>query len=363
LVDLRSEYQGIREEILGAVDDVLQGMNLYLGPRTAALEQAWAGLCGVRHAIAVASGTDALFLSLLAADIGPGDEVITVGWTFVATLEAIIHTGATPVIVDIDPESMTMDIAQVARAVTPRSRAILPVHIYGHPADMDAIMELAKEHDLFVIEDAAQAHGAEYKGRPVGGLGHAGCFSFYTTKNISAYGEGGIVTTNDDRVADRIMLLRNHGRTVKSEHTVVGYNSRMHEIQAAILLVKLNHLLQWNERRRQIAAMYNERLRGLPIRLPVEREGCRHAYHMYATRVEKREQLTQALDGASIGYALHYPKPAHQQPAFAPWRLQRYQTPISDEVARQVLGLPIHPALTDEQIDYVCEVVTDALSA
>lgn len=361
LVDLHAEYRALREEILAAVDEVLQGMNLYLGPKTTALEEAWAECCGVRHAVAVASGTDGLTLPLVANGIGPGDEVITVGWTFIATIESIIHVGATPVIVDVEPDTLTMDVDQLAAAITPRTRAIIPVHIYGHCADMDPIMELADEHGLFVLEDAAQAHGARYHGRPVGSLGHAASFSFYVTKNLSAYGEGGMVTTNDDNIAERLRLFRNHGRAAKSDHVVVGYNSRLHEIQAAILLVKLRRLEEWNRRRREIAAIYMERLADLPLRLPVEREGCRHAYHVYGTRVEEREGVLEAFEAAGIGYALHYPKPAHRQPALARWGLNDISTPVSDEAAKQILGLPIHPTLSDEQIGYVCDVLAEAL--
>lgn len=361
LVNLKGEYEDLREEILGAVDRVLSRMALYLGPETEALEAEWAEYCGVRHAIAVASGTDALLLALLAGDIGPGDEVITVGWTFIATIEAIIHAGATPRIVDIEPETMTIDVDQVRKAITPRTRAIVPVHIYGHPADMDPIMELAREHDLFVLEDAAQAHGAAYKGRRVGSLGHAAAFSFYVTKNLSAYGEGGMVTTNDDEIADRVRLLRNHGRADKADHVIVGFNSRLHEIQAAILRVKFRRLPEWNARRRQIAAAYNQRLRSTALQLPVERPGSEHVYHIYAVRTPERAKLIEALDQAGVGYALHYLTPASRQPALKPWRLDEAPIPRTEEAAAQVIGLPVHPYTSDEQVQYVCEVIEQAL--
>lgn len=361
LVDLRGEYELLREEILAAVDQVLSGMQLYLGPQTEALEAEWATYCGTDHAVAVASGTDALLLALIAADVGPGDEVITVGWTFMATLEAIIHAGARPRVVDVREDTLTIDVEKLADAISPRTRAIIPVHIYGHPADMDEIMELAAEHDIFVLEDAAQAHGAEYRGRKVGSLGHAAAFSFYVTKNLGAYGEGGMVTTNDDAIAHKLRLLRNHGRAGKADHVAVGYNSRMHELQAAILRLKLRHLPAWNERRRQIAATYGERLANLPLRLPTELPHCRHAWHIYGTRLPDRQRLIAALDRAGIGYALHYRLPAHKQPAMTPWALDKAPTPVTDEAATQILGLPIHPLLSDEQIDYVCQVVRTAL--
>ena len=362
LVNLHAEYADLRDEILAAIDRVLTGMQLYLGPETEAFEREWAEYCGVRHAVAVNSGTDALLFALLSADIGPGDEVITVGWTFIATLEAIIQAGAVPKVVDIDPDTMTIDVDRLADAIGPRTRAIIPVHIYGHPADMDVIMALAAERDIFVLEDAAQAHGAVYHGRRVGALGHAAAFSFYVTKNLSAYGEGGMVTTDSDEIADRVRLLRNHGRTQKAEHTVVGYNGRMHEIQAAILRVKFRRFEQWTARRRQIAAVYNERLADLPVRLPAEAHGCQHAYHIYAVRTPERDRLREALEAAEIGYSLHYLTPASKQPAMHPWRLHEADIPVTEEAAAQVIGLPVHPYTTDEQVEYVCETVRHAFS-
>ncbi len=362
LVNLRAEYEELREEILAAVDRVLSSMRLYLGPETEAFEREWAEYCGVRHAVAVNSGTDALLFALLAAGIGPGDEVITVGWTFIATLEAIVQTGAVPKVVDIDPETMTIDVERLADAIGPRTRAIIPVHIYGHPADMDAIMALAADRDIFVLEDAAQAHGAVYRGRRVGSLGHAAAFSFYVTKNLSAYGEGGMVTTDSDDIAERLRLLRNHGRTQKAEHALVGYNGRMHEIQAAVLRVKFRRFEQWTQRRREIAATYNKRLADLPVRLPTEAPGCQHAYHIYAIRTAERDRLRQALDAAGVGYSLHYLKPASKQPAMRPWRLDEAEIPVTEEAADQVLGLPVHPYTTDEQVEYVCDVVRQAFA-
>jgi dTDP-4-amino-4,6-dideoxygalactose transaminase len=358
-VDLHAEYGLLRAEILEALDRVFTGMHLYLGPETESFEAEWAAFCGVEHAVAVATGTDALLFALLAAGIGPGDEVITVGWTFIATLEAIVHAGAVPVVVDVDRDTLTMDPARVADAVTPRTRAILPVHIYGHPADMAPLMDLAAAHDLFVLEDAAQAHGAAYHGRRAGALGHAAAFSFYVTKNLSAYGEGGMVTTNDAEAADNLKMLRNHGRS-ETGHALVGYNGRMQEVQAAILRVKMRWFAEGQARRRAIAARYDEALAGLPVRLPVEREGCTHAYHLYMLRAADRDALKSALEQAGVAYAIHYPTPANRQPAMAPWGLNEVDLPVSEQAAREVLALPVHPMLTDDQIGYVCDVVRRA---
>lgn len=355
LVDLQAEYALLRHEILDAVDQVFKEMRLYLGPQTEALEREWAEYCGVKHAVAVATGTDALLFALLAAGIGPGDEVITVGWTFVASLEAIIHAGATPVVVDIEPTTMTMDLDRLAEAITPRTRAIMPVHIYGHPADMDPIMKIAEANSIFVLEDACQAHGAEYRGRRAGALGHAAAFSFYVTKNLSAYGEGGMVTTNDGELAEKVRLLRNHGRTAKADHTLVGFNGRLQEVQAAIIRVKMKYLDRWQQRRRDIATIYAQALSDLPLTLPMEAPGCRHAYHLYMVRCADRDALKECLEAAGIDYALHYATPAHRQPAFQAWELPKIFLPATERAAAEILGLPIHPMLTDEQISYVCE--------
>ncbi|MCX7597608.1 MAG: DegT/DnrJ/EryC1/StrS family aminotransferase, partial [Armatimonadetes bacterium] len=331
LVDLQAEYALLRQEILEALDQVFTDMRLYLGPHTEALEREWAEYCSAKHAVAVATGTDALLFALLAAGVGPGDEVITVGWTFVASIEAIIHAGATPVVVDIEPTTMTMDAGRLAEAITPRTRAIMPVHIYGHPADMEPIMELAEARGIFVLEDACQAHGAEYHKRRAGALGHAAAFSFYVTKNLSAYGEGGMVTTNDPELAEKVRLLRNHGRTAKADHGIVGFNGRMQEVQAAILRIKMKYLDDWQQRRRDIAATYAQALSDLPLVLPEEAPGCRHAYHLYVVRCADRDALRATLENAGIGYALHYSTPAHRQPAFQPWGLPEVSLPVTEQ--------------------------------
>ena len=361
LVDLHAEYALLRDEVLSAIDGVFTGMHLYLGPETEALEAEWAAYCGVDHAVAVATGTDAILLGLLAGGVRPGDEVISVGWTFIATLEAIVHAGAIPVVVDVDPDTLTLDPSLLAAAITPRTRAILPVHIYGHPAAMAPIMDLAAEHDLFVLEDGAQAHGATYHGRMSGSLGHAGAFSFYVTKNLSAYGEGGMVTTDDPALVEQLLMLRNHGRS-GTGHAIVGYNGRVQEVQAAVVRVKLKRFAQWQARRRAIAARYNEALAGLPLRVPFEAEGCGHAYHLYMVRPDDRERLKAGLEEAGVSYAIHYPLPANRQPAMAPWGLNDVVLPVSDRLADEVLALPIHPMLKDDQIGHVIDTVLRTLS-
>ena len=286
LFDLKAQYQSIREEIRVAVDQVLDNSHYILGPEVAAFEQNFARFCGVRHAIGVSSGTSALHLAVVAAGIGAGDEVITVPMTFIATAAAIRYAGATPVFVDVDPVTLTMDVSQIEAAITPRTKAILPVHLYGHPADMDPICAIARKHNLVVIEDCAQAHGATYKGRTVGGLGDYGCFSFYPSKNLGACGEGGMVVTNSDGANETLRLLRDWGQKTKGYHEIPAFNARLEGIQGAILDVKLRHLPKWTELRRSHAAFYNRELAGMQLELPHEAAHARHVYHLYVVRVK-----------------------------------------------------------------------------
>ncbi len=361
-LDLPGEYKLLRDELLQAFDETLSQMRLYMGPQAEAFEREWAEFCGVSHAVAVSSGTSALMLALRAAEIGPGDEVITTAWTFIATVEAIVHVGARPVLVDVRPDSLTIDPEQVAEAITPRTRAIIPVHIYGHPADMDPIMQLAEEREIFVLEDAAQAHGALYKGRVAGSLGHAAAFSFYVTKNLGAYGEGGAVTTNSPTIAERVRLLRNHGRTEKAVHAVMGFNERLHELQAVVLRAKLKRLPEWNARRRQIAEYYLRELSGLPLRLPVPAQDCQPAWHLFVIRTKQRDRVIEAFEQAGIGYAIHYATPVHRQPAVRPWGLDNVSLPNTEAAAEEVLAIPVHPLLSDAQVEFVCQVIRRALS-
>ncbi len=356
-MDLKAQYADLRDELLEAVDDALTSMQLFLGPNVNALEAEWADYCGADHAIGVGNGTEAIALALKALGIGPGDEVITVSWTFIATIEAIAHCGATPVVVDIDPQTYCMDPAKLAEALTPRTRAVIPVHVFGHPADMEAVTEAVGGREIAIVEDAAQAHGARYQGRRVGSLGRAATFSFYLTKNLGGYGEGGIVTTSCDQVADKLKLLRNHGHISKYEHDVIGYNGRLDEIQAAMLRIKLRYLDQWNTRRRELAGMYTARLAELPVVVPYEAPWAEHVYHLYTIRTPRREVLAEALSEAAIGHSLHYKAPPHTQPACRQFGLSEAHLPVTTELSAQVIQLPMHPLLKESEIDYVCDVI------
>ncbi len=353
LVDLRANLLPIRDKLFREFSTILEGMQLFQGPNIQAFEKEFAAYCGAGHGISVSNGTDALFAALRACDIGPGAEVITASHTFFATVEAIVHTGATPVLVDVEPDRLTIDVNQILPAVTTATRAIVPVHLYGHPADMDPILEIADDHGLRVIEDAAQAHGARYKGRRCGSMGDAGCFSFYCTKNLGALGEGGFVTTNDGEVAEKVRLLRHHGHASKFEHATVGYNLRMDELQAAVLRLKLPRLDANNERRRQLAARYASRLQDLPIKLPASRPDCEHVHHVYAIRVDGREQLLAQLAEHGIGTGVHYKIPAHLQPALRdhPHRIGRMS--VTEAACRALVSIPMYPELADEQLDHV----------
>jgi dTDP-4-amino-4,6-dideoxygalactose transaminase len=350
VLDLQAQYRSMKAEIDAAVAAVLESGRFVLGEPVAEFERDFAAFCQAREAVAVNSGTSALHLALLVAGIGPGDEVITVPFTFIATISAILYAGARPVLVDIEPETYCIDVAAVERAITPRTRAIMPVHLYGHPANMDELMSLAKQYDLVVIEDAAQAHGAEYHGLRVGSIGHIGCFSFYPGKNLGAYGEGGALVTSNSDYAAKARLLRNWGDAGKYRHVLQGYNYRMDTLQGAILSVKLRHLPRWTEARRALAASYNQGLNDTAFQLPVERPGCRHVYQLYTIRVPARDKLRSALEAEGIQTGVHYPIPAHLQPAFSILGYKVGDFPVSEGAAQEVLSLPLYPEMTQEQI-------------
>lgn len=352
-LDLKAQYRSIRSEIDEAVTRVLDSASFVLGPEVAAFEEEFAAYSGARHGIGVNSGTSALHLALLAAGIGPGDEVITVPFTFVATVAAIRYTGARPVFVDIDPSSFTMNPEFVAAAITPRTKAVLPVHLYGQPADMDPILAVAKAHGLTVIEDAAQAHGAEYKGRRVGSLGDLACFSFYPGKNLGACGEGGIVLTNSAEYARKVRMMRDWGQEERYHHVTTGFNYRMEAIQGAILRVKLRHLERWTEARRSRAALYDQLLADAPVDTPRAMAYARHVYHIYAVRCADRTALQQALGARGVQTGLHYPIPVHLQPAHADLGYRERQFPCAEAAARQVLSLPLYPEISEEDVDAV----------
>lgn len=353
-LDLKAQYASIKDELDEAVLKVLASTQYILGEEVAAFEREFAAHCGTRHAIAVNTGTSGLHLALLAAGIGPGDEVITVPFTFVATVSAICYTGARPVFVDVEPVTLTMDPAKLEAAITPQTKAIMPVHLYGQMADMAPIMDVAKRHGIPVIEDACQAHGAEYRGQRAGSIGLSGCFSFYPGKNLGACGEGGIVVTDDDDQMKTVRMLRDWGQEQRYHHTLKGFNYRMDGIQGAILRVKLHHLDQWTEARRQRARHYSTLLTGLTrIKTPVEAAGRRHVYHVYAIRTHDRDGLQRALQAEGVQTGLHYPIPVHLQKAHLDLGHKPGDFPVSEAAARDVLSLPIYPEMTMRQVEQV----------
>jgi dTDP-4-amino-4,6-dideoxygalactose transaminase len=362
-MDLRAQFAGLRDEVLPALEEAAESAAFILGPRVAEFEDAFAEYIGSRHCIAVNSGTSALHLALIAAGVGPGDEVITVPMTFIATSWAISYCGATPVYVDVDPVTYTMDPNLVEARITPRTKAILPVHLYGQSADLDPLLEIGRRHGIPVVEDAAQAHGATYRGQSVGTFGQCGCFSFYPGKNLGAFGEGGAVVTDDDRIASRLRALRDHGQEKRYHHTEIGFNYRMDGLQGAVLRIKLNHLPEWTERRVELAQRYDRLLEGLPIRRPMTAEERGHVWHLYVIVHSQRDHLRGKLAAADIQTGLHYPTPLHLQPAYAHLKHRAGDFPVSEWVARECLSLPLFPEMTHEQQDAVVaalkEVVCD----
>lgn len=359
-VDLKAQYHSIKSEIDAAVLRVLESTQFILGEEVAAFEREFASYCQAPESVAMNSGTSALHLALLASGIGPGDEVITTPFTFVATVAAIRYTGARPVFVDIEPDYFAIDASKVESAVTPRTRAIMPVHLYGQPADMDPILDIARRRGLTVIEDAAQAHGSEYHGRRCGSLAEIAAFSFYPGKNLGAYGEGGALTTLRADIAATCRTLRDWGQEKRYEHRLKGFNYRMDGIQGAILRIKLRHLEAWTEQRRRVASWYAEALDPETVRVPTERPGCRHVYHVYAVRSETRDELRDALTRQEIQTGIHYPIPVHLQPAHADLGYHAGDFPIAETVAREVLSLPIFPEMTRDQVETVAAVVSKA---
>jgi dTDP-4-amino-4,6-dideoxygalactose transaminase len=361
-VDLKAQYRSIKKEIDAAVIRVLESSEFVLGSEVAALEEEFTAYCRVKHAVGVNSGTSALHLALLAAGVGPGDEVITVPLTFVATTATIRYTGATPVFVDVDPVTYTIDPSQIEARVTPRTKAIVPVHLYGQMADMDPILDVARKRNLLVIEDAAQAHGATYKGRRAGAMCDLAAFSFYPSKNLGAYGEGGMVTTSDPEYARAIRMLRNWGGESKYDHALKGYNYRMEAIQGAILRVKLRYLERWTEARRAHAALYDELLAGSGVTTPRARADARHVYHVYAVLAPKRQAVIDHLQAQKIQFGIHYPIPIHLTEAHADLGHRAGDFPHSEAIASKVLSLPMYPEMTAQQIETVSSAVRAAVS-
>lgn len=355
LIDLHAQYSELKQEIGKAMERVLESGVYIGGAEVEALEKEIAALTGARFAISVANGTDALTLALEAAGIGAGDEVITTAFTFFATAEAIVRCGAVPVFADIDPDTFNLNPDEVEAKVTARTKAILPVHIFGQPADMDALQLIAERHNLLIIEDACQAIGAAYKGRPVGSIGDVGCISFFPTKNLGGYGDGGIVVTNNEELADRIRLLCHHGSRRKYYHEAVGYNSRLDALQAAMLRVKLTKLTEWNDRRREAAAYYDEQLRGLPLAPPAVSGDARHVYHLYVTLSKDRSRLALELKRHGISTGHYYPCPLHLQQALSNLGYKRGDLKVTELACSRSFALPMSPHLTREQQDYIVD--------
>jgi len=362
LVDLKGQYATIRYEVRRAIDEVLESMQLTIGPNVRAFDKEWAEYCGTEHSIGVGSGTDALQLAIRACGVSSGDEVITVSHTFFATVEAIVYANARPILVDVEERSMLMDISSVASRITPRTKAIIPVHLYGRTVDLKPLRQLAQDHGITIIEDAAQAHGALLDdGKKAGTGGRVNCFSFYCSKNLGAYGEAGSITTNDEKLAEDLRALREHGQSTRYYHPIVGYNARLDEIQAAILRIKLRHLDEWNARRQAIAAQYNELLAGSDIITPEIPRGGRHVFYCYAIRVPggRRDALRAFLTERGIGTQIHYPVPIHMQEAAQFLGYRKGDLPVTEKVAGEVLSLPMFAELTDAQIDRVAASVNE----
>ena len=360
MVDLKIQYDAMKDEIDRAILSVIGNTAFILGPQGKALEQSIASYHGVQHAVGVASGTDALHLALRAADIGPGDEVITTPFTFIATAEAISYQGAVPVFVDIRPDTFNIDVARIEEKITKRTKAIIPVHLYGHPVEMDALMTVAKKHGLKVVEDCAQSFGAEFRGKKTGAFGDIGCFSFFPSKNLGCYGDGGMVTTDDPKLAERMQSLRNHGSKVRYYHDEVGYNSRLDEVQAAVLNVKFKRIDGYNEGRRRAASLYTNHLAVPGITPPVELPGCTHVFHQYTIRVKDRDAVKKRLDDAKVSNMIYYPVPCHLQAAYRSLGMRPGSLPVAEQAAAEVLSLPMYPELTEEQVRSVSDAVKQA---
>jgi len=362
LVDLKAQYRAIKPEIDAAIQRVVDNTAFILGDEVKAFEQDFSAYIGTEETVGVASGTGALRLALEAGGIGAGDEVITTTHTFIATGEAISQTGARPVFVDINPETYNIDPAQVEDAITPKTKAIIPVHLYGQPAPMEELAEIADRHGLLLIEDAAQAHGAEVKGARCGTFGHLACFSFYPGKNLGAYGDAGGVTGRDRDLLAKVRMLRNHGRTTKYSHDMIGWGERMDGLQGAVLRTKLPHLEDWTEARRRHAARYTELLADCGAILPSEGPGVRHVYHLYVIRVKNRDDVLAHLNSKGIGAGIHYPIPLHRQPAYVQQGYGEAVFPETEAVVDEIISLPLYPELTDEQINYVCDALKESLA-
>ena len=359
MVDLKTQYHQLKEEIDKGILDALENTQYILGPNVAAFEKEAAEYLGAAHAIGVASGTDALHLAIAAAGIGPGDEVITSPFTFIATAEAICYMGATPVYVDVDPNTFNIDPAKIEAAITPKTKAIVPVHIFGQPADMGQIADICKKHNLLLIEDCAQSFGAAINGKMTGAIGDLGCFSFFPSKNLGCYGDGGMVTTNSAELAEKVKMLRNHGSKVRYYHSVIGYNSRLDELQAVILRAKLKRIDSYNQNRRRVAHLYSELFQNSRVMPPAEDGKGVHVYHQYTLLTDCRDEIMKSLTEAGISSAIYYPIPLHRQDVFAE-ECKGVSCPNAESVAARCMSLPIFPEMTEEQVREVARVVRGA---
>jgi dTDP-4-amino-4,6-dideoxygalactose transaminase len=360
-VDLKSQYASVKDEVDSAIMNVVRDCAFVGGKYVERFEQEFAEFCGTKYAVGVSSGTSALHLALMALGVSPGDQVITAANTFIATTEAVTHAGAESDLVDIEPKSFNLDPSLIERAITERTRAIIPVHLYGQAADMDAVTDIAGKHNLLVLEDAAQAQGAEYKGKKTGSLGDAGAFSFYPAKNLGAYGDAGIVVTDHEDIANRIRLLANHGRRSANDHAAEGYNARLDGIQAAVLSAKLPKLETWNQMRRDAAERYRELLAGLDVLTPEAMPYAKHIYHLYVIRVKNRDRVREALAERGIGCGLHYPVPLHLLDAYKHLGKAAGSYPVTEEIASELLSLPMYPEITGEQQAYVARCLEEIL--
>jgi dTDP-4-amino-4,6-dideoxygalactose transaminase len=359
-LDLKRQFNEIKQEVFPAMQAAIENASFVLGIETAAFEKNFASYCNAKHCIGVASGTDALFLMMLAKGIGKGDEVIIPANTFIATALGVSFTGAKPILVDCNPRTHNIDVSKIENAITKNTKAILPVHLFGQPAQMDEISEIAKKHSLIIFEDACQAHGARYKGKKAGIFGEAAAFSFYPGKNLGAYGDAGAIITNDDLLAEKLRMLRNYGQKEKYVHLCKGYNSRLDSVQAAVLDVKLKHLDKWNSMRRKNAKLYNELLKG--IEKAEEAEGCESVYHLYVIRHKRRSELMNFLKQNGIQTIIHYPVPVHLHPAYSDLGLKKGSFPVSEKYADEIVSLPMFPELRDEEINYTCKKITEFCS-
>jgi dTDP-4-amino-4,6-dideoxygalactose transaminase len=360
-VDLKSQYDAVAPELDAAIAGVIRRSAFIGGEETDAFERWFAKYCGVAGAVGVSSGTAALALTLEALGVGPGDEVITAANTFIATVATIVQRGATPVLVDVDERTSNLDPARLARAITPRTKAIMPVHLYGAPADLDAIAAVVR--GIPIVEDACQAHGARYRGRRIGSIGVTGCFSFYPAKNLGAFGDGGLITSDNEALVAKLKLLRDHGRISKYEHALFGHTARLDNLQSAILHVQARKLDEWNERRREIAARYGESLAGCGVALPEHVDGAEPVYHLFVIRSPHRDAIRDALAARGVGTGIHYPIPIHLQPACRDLGFRAGDFPVSERLASEVLSLPMHPFLSDADVDYVSSLVREAVVA